>query len=219
MYLRDSLQNWEVDDSLPIGFEILLPALLSMLESENIHFVFPGRHKLENLNARKMTRFDLEVLYRTPTTFLHSLEAFIGRLDFDKLTSHKTCGSMMASPSSTAAYLMHTSVWDSEAELYLRKALREGSGNGNGGVPGVFPIPVFEVSWVSRSMCGPKKLLYNPSDSRLSFCPLSFKPGIPVKRWEKRTSIRLLSIFRTISNVSTVFWVLVGLYRGLYALC
>ena len=156
MYLQESLQHWDVDQSLQVGFEILVPALLSMLESENIHFVFSGRKQLESLNARKLARFDPDVLYRAPTTFLHSLEAFIDRIDFDRLSHYKTCGSMMASPASTAAYLMRSSTWDSEAELYLRKALHEGSGNSVGGVPSVFPMPIFEVSWVRYSMHGPE---------------------------------------------------------------
>ena len=161
MYLRESLQHWDVDQCLDIGFEILVPALLSMLESENIHFVFLGRQQLERLNARKLARFDPDVLYRAPTTFLHHLEAFIDRIDFGRLSHHKICGSMMASPASTAAYLMHSSTWDSEAELYLRKVLREGSGNSVGGVPSIFPIPIFEVSWVRYSMDSPEILCPN----------------------------------------------------------
>ena len=156
MYLSESLQRWDVDDSLHVGFEILIPVLLSMLESENIRFVFPGRHKLEAFNERKLARFDPEELYRTPTTFLHSLEAFIDRVDFDRLSYHKTSGSMMASPASTAAYLMRSSIWDGEAELYLRKAIHEGCGKGIGGVPSVFPMPIFEVSWVRCSIHSPK---------------------------------------------------------------
>ncbi len=155
MYLQESLQHWDVDQCLAIGFEVLVPALLSMLESENTHFVFPGRQQLETLNARKLARLDPDVLYRAPTTFLHSLEAFIGRIDFDRLSHYKIYGSMMTSPASTAAYLMHSSTWDSEAELYLRKALHEGSGNSGDGVPNVFPIPIFEVSWVRCSIHSP----------------------------------------------------------------
>lgn len=157
-YLQVSLQHWVVDESLHIDSEILVEALLSMPESENIHFVFPGRQELEKLNARKMAKFDPEVLYRSPTTFLRSLEAFIDRIDCDRLGYHKACGSMMASPASTAAYMIGSSIWDSEAELYLRKVLREGSGKGTGGVPGVFPIPIFEISWVRCSMHSPKMM-------------------------------------------------------------
>lgn len=157
-YLRESLQHWDVDESLHVGFEILIPALLSLLESENIQFAFTGRERLERLRAKKLSSFDPEMLYRAPSTFLHSLEAFIDQIDFDRLSHHKVYGSMMASPASTAAYLMRSSIWDDEAELYLRKTLREGSGNGTGAVPSVFPMPIFEVSWVRCSMYSPEIL-------------------------------------------------------------
>ena len=157
-YLQESLQQWDVNENLHVGSEVLIPALLAMLESKNIRFDFPGRQRLEKLEARKLARYDPEVLYRTPTTFLYCLEAFIDRIDVDKLSHHKTCGSMMASPAATAAYLMRSSVWDSQAEEYLRKAVREGSGASTGGVPCVFPMPVFESSWVSCSVHTPRLL-------------------------------------------------------------
>jgi hypothetical protein len=53
-------------------------------------------------------------------TILHSIEALIGIVDFDKLPYLKVGGSMMGSPSATAAYLMHCSTWDEGAEAYLR---------------------------------------------------------------------------------------------------
>jgi hypothetical protein len=52
----------------------------------------------------------------------------------------------MGSPSSTAAYLMHASVWDDEAEAYLRKILKYSAGRANGSVPCAWPTSVFEVS-------------------------------------------------------------------------
>ncbi|KAF7904155.1 hypothetical protein EAF00_001489 [Botryotinia globosa] len=71
-----------------------------------------------------MAKFHPEVLYRpTKTTLLHSLEAFIGKIDFDRIVHHKIHGHFMASPSSTAAYLMNCSVWDQETEVYLRSAI------------------------------------------------------------------------------------------------
>lgn len=58
----------------------------------------------------------------------------------------------MASPASTAAYLMNATPWDEEAEMYLRKAVKDGPGKGNGAVPSAFPTPIFEISWV-RPTC------------------------------------------------------------------
>ncbi|KAL9062537.1 MAG: hypothetical protein Q9161_009791 [Pseudevernia consocians] len=59
---------------------------------------------------------------------------------------------MMGSPASTAAYLMNTSQWDTGAETYLRKVIHEGQGRGSGGVPSVFPMPVFETTWVLSTL-------------------------------------------------------------------
>lgn len=147
-YVQESLHHWAIDESLQVGFEILVPALLSMLQKEDIHFEFPGKQKLDSLNASKLATFNPEMLYNKSATSLHSLEAFIGRVDFDRLGCYKTLGSMMASPASTAAFLMQSSVWDIDAESYLRNVIYNGSGKGNGGVPCVFPMPIFEITWV-----------------------------------------------------------------------
>ena len=147
-YLEEKLPCWDVDSDIHVGFEILVPALLAMLEKENISFSFSGRRVLERLKAAKLAHFDVQMLYSGQTTLLHSLEAFVGEIDFDVLEHCKTFGSMMGSPASTAAYLMNSSRWDSEAEKYLRKVIDKGQGMGKGGVPSVFPMPVFEATWV-----------------------------------------------------------------------
>lgn len=59
---------------------------------------------------------------------------------------------MMASPSSTAAYLMYTSEWDNEAEDYLRHVIKDGPGRGTGAVPSAFPSTYFEYSWVMSTL-------------------------------------------------------------------
>ena len=150
--LEDKLHRWDVESGVNVGFEILIPAMLAMLETEDIIFRFPGQACLQVIRERKMANFDPRILYDAPTTFLHSLEAFIGSIDFDRLCQYKTLGSMMCSPASTAVYLMHTSRWDAEAESYLHRVISEGYGKGGGGVPSVFPMPVFEITWV-RSYC------------------------------------------------------------------
>lgn len=150
-YLQRKLQQWDEGASIPIGFEILVPALLSMLEQEQLVFHFPQKQVLMKLNAKKTKHFDPSMLYgNQKTTLLHSLEAFIGKIDFDRVQHQKTNGGMMFSPSSTAAYLMNCSTWDVEAEMYIRSAIQDGSGHGNGGVAGAYPTNFFEVTWVSN---------------------------------------------------------------------
>lgn len=151
--LRVQLENW--DDVLQtnhIGIELVAPALLEYLEQEDpsLKFQFPAQAALQEMNAGKMARFKPEHLYQAKVaTAAHSLEAFIGKIDFDRVSGHLWRGSMMASPSSTAVYLMHSSVWDDEAEGFLKHVLTAGAGHGDGGMPGTFPTSYFEYSWVS----------------------------------------------------------------------
>jgi hypothetical protein len=147
--LEGSLQTLVIDGSLPVGFEIVVPALLAMLEDEGVHVAFPAKRPLLAIGKIKMEAFTPDSLYNTTeTTLFHSLEALVGKIDFDRLRHRKVFGSMMASPASTAAYLMNVSSWDQEAEFYLWRVILEGSGKGNGSVPSVFPTPIFETSWV-----------------------------------------------------------------------
>ena len=149
-FLQAELQEWDVQATENVGFEYLLPALLDLLEQDGISFNFPGRQSLMAINKQKLAKFDPRMLYSTSkSTPIHSLEAFIGKIDFDKVRHQKDFGSMLASPSSTAAYLMHCSQWDDEAEAYLRVCLAFGEGKGNGAVPCAFPITIFELTWVT----------------------------------------------------------------------
>lgn len=149
--LASLLESWDIGSTIHVGFEILVPALLEYLEDEGIRFEFPGREQLFAVNAKKLAKFKPEYLYmKIQTTALHSLEAFIGKLDFNKVAHHKVRGSLMCSPSSTAAYLMNIATWDDDSEAYLRHTLSHGAGKGSGGMPSAFPSPIFELTWVWR---------------------------------------------------------------------
>lgn len=149
--LRLQLNAWSVSTTLSVGFEIIMPAMLRLLENEGITFDFEGRVLLETISASKLANFSPELLYRTRgTTAIHSLEAFIGMIDFDQVSHHKVNGSMMGSPSSTAAYLLNASRWDEDCETYLRHVIVYGAGKGGGGVPSAYPSTHFEYSWVSN---------------------------------------------------------------------
>lgn len=158
--ITGQLQAWDVESTMHVGFEYLIPALLTMLEADDIQFKFAGRDRLMAINHKKMSRFQPAMLYgQQKITALHSLEAFIGLIDFDRIQHHKTFGSMMASPSSTAAYLMSASEWDLESEAYLRHVVKFGHGKSSGGIPSAFPSNYFETTWVchatrmSRRIC------------------------------------------------------------------
>ncbi|EXM20358.1 hypothetical protein FOTG_11724 [Fusarium oxysporum f. sp. vasinfectum 25433] len=115
-------------------------------------FEFSCRDILDRMHEEKLGHFDLEKVYCKPSSVLHSLEAFLGKIDFDRLSHHLYRGSMMASPSSTAAYLIGATKWDDEAEDYLRHVMRNGAGHGDGGISGTFPTTHFECSWILATL-------------------------------------------------------------------
>lgn len=148
--LQILLDGWDVDATTHVGFEFLVPTMLQLLADEGMAFDFPGREALMVQNRTKLAKFKVEYLYsKHKTTAIHSLEAFLPTLDYNKVRHHKDFGAMMASPSSTAAYLMKSTPWDNEAEAYLHDVLRLGAGQGSGGIPSAFPSTYFEVTWVS----------------------------------------------------------------------
>lgn len=147
--LSHQLQSWDVPNTVHVGFEIILPTILRLLEKKGLRFEFVGWADLTALNALKLSKFKPQYLYSSQKfTALHSLESFIDIVDFDKVSHHKESGAFMASPSSTAAYLMHASSWDNECEEYLRTVVQNGSRQGNGGVPSAYPSTYFEITWV-----------------------------------------------------------------------
>ncbi|KAF2800648.1 Ent-kaurene synthase [Melanomma pulvis-pyrius CBS 109.77] len=152
-FLQNALEHWDVGSCMHVGFEILVPALLSMLEAYGIKLQFPSRPALDAVSFQKSRLFKAEMLYGPyQSTTLHSLEAFIGKVDFLRLRHHKVNGSMLGSPSSTAAYLMNISEWDQDAEDYLRDAIQHGGGFGLGGVPSAYPCEIFEFTWVLTTL-------------------------------------------------------------------
>ena len=154
-WLNRRLQKWDVSKTDHVAFELLVPTHLNLLRAEGITFRFPGRERLKWLNAAKLAKFRPELLFDDhPTTLIHSLEAFVGKVDFDKLRHRVEDGSMMYSPAATAAYLTNTSLWDDEAEAYLHAAHDHGTGSGNGAVPSTYPIEVLDISWVLSTLLG-----------------------------------------------------------------
>lgn len=150
--LRSQLAAWDVSTTEHVGFEIIVPAMLELLEKEDssLVFEFDSKRLLMKINNAKLSRFRPEFLYGPRRfTALHSLESFIGKLDFDKVKHHRVHGSMLGSPSSTAAYMMHASEWDDESEEYIRHVIKYAAGRGSGAVPSAFPSTHFEITWVS----------------------------------------------------------------------
>ncbi|KAJ7671648.1 Ent-kaurene synthase [Mycena polygramma] len=152
MYLAAVLKSWDISMVERVGFEVIVPTMLLLLSEHGIDFSFPQRSQLMELNSAKLSKISPQMIYQHRTPILHSLEGLIGHLDFDKVGHQKRNGSFMASPSSTAAYLMHASVWDDDCEAYLREVLAQCEINGKGSVPCAWPTTFFELSWIVSNL-------------------------------------------------------------------
>ncbi|KAI1359805.1 Copalyl diphosphate synthase [Xylaria arbuscula] len=153
--LRSQLAAWDASTTEHVGFEIIVPAMLDQLQKEDpsLVFEFGSKKLLMKINNAKMSRFRPEFLYGPRRfTALHSLESFIGILDFDKVKHHRVHGSMLGSPSSTAAYMMHSSEWDDESEEFIRHVIKYAAGRGSGAVPSAFPSTHFEITWILSTL-------------------------------------------------------------------
>ncbi|KAL8823523.1 MAG: hypothetical protein Q9191_005776 [Dirinaria sp. TL-2023a] len=152
LYMSESLRGpWRLS-GYSVGFEILVPALLELLETEGAVFAFPGKRELFLRRDSRLSRVLVgQQLDKVPSTLLHSVEALYGdmRFSFDTLRDCLVNGSLMGSPSATAAFLMRCKEWDGSAEAYLRLTLSNGAGNGSGEVPSAYPSTNFELIWVA----------------------------------------------------------------------
>ncbi|KAI2628670.1 hypothetical protein GGR54DRAFT_357025 [Hypoxylon sp. NC1633] len=147
--LRRLLNGWDIESTDQVGQEILVISLLHLLEKEGVYMNFPQLSALSKTRNAKLCNLTTARMYANPSTLYHSLEAFIGHIDFDNIRRWREAnGSMMGSPASTAAYLMYSSTWDDEAEAYLRNVLHRGNGISGASVPCAWPTTIFEVSWV-----------------------------------------------------------------------
>ncbi|KAI1330892.1 hypothetical protein F5Y16DRAFT_395857 [Xylariaceae sp. FL0255] len=148
--LKQLLSSWDIYSTDQVGFELLVITHLELLEQHDVCIKLPHIDILHEMRKAKLAKIPLPMIYRSPSTLHHSLEAFIGHIDFDRIRPLQDAnGSMMGSPASTAAYLMNSSDWDDKAETYLRNVVtRNEHGYSQGGVPSAWPTPLFELSWI-----------------------------------------------------------------------
>ncbi|KAI0456306.1 Ent-kaurene synthase [Xylaria acuta] len=149
--LQQMLDGWDISVYDQERFGILVVNHLSLLHNAGLNFEFSQLGSLKAIRDTKLAKLLRDEIHQVPSSSYGSLEAFIGHIDFDRVCHWlDENGSIMGSPASTAAYLMHASVWDDAAELYLRDALNHGLMDGS--VPCAWPTTIFEVSWAATAL-------------------------------------------------------------------
>lgn len=152
-FLETKFSKCDVESTITVTLQPFFSRLLQMLEQEGIYFSFPGKEVLVHERGRKTPNQNIAALYSNiGTTAIHNLESQVGEVDFDRVSQHTICGSMMASPAATAAYLMGSTSWDNEAEAYLHHIVSVGGRKSAGGVPSKFPTTIFEVTRVLSTL-------------------------------------------------------------------
>lgn len=151
----------------PIGFELLLPALLSRLEPFGLKL--PPQlwsDELKQITARKMALIGkLEIDYTRPRTWWFSMETLpderLVEIDERILDQY---GSIATSTATTAAYLRALRQHgrdSSQAAAFINHVLHLG----NGGVGFCWPVEVFELVWVLDSF---RRAGFAPTDREIA---------------------------------------------------
>ncbi|KAJ2993278.1 hypothetical protein NUW58_g1887 [Xylaria curta] len=134
--LSEMLDSVNVETADQVGFEILVVQHIALLQDEGVPLEARKLEGLRKIQREKLAKLPPQSVYNAPSTLYHSLEALIGHIDFDQVSRwREPNGSMMGSPSSTAAYLIYATSWDEAAETYLKNVLKHGSGKAPGSLP------------------------------------------------------------------------------------
>jgi halimadienyl-diphosphate synthase len=148
-----------------IGFEFVLPSLLSQARTLGVNLPYEDFGWVEGLYQRKMSGIPAEAFDRV-TTLVHSLETFGDRWPDSALPGLRAPdGCYGCSPAATAA--VHA-MWPTPATFaYLQTALQA---TGEGAAPVVFPFRTFDDAWTFHAfaMAGVAPELLRPHVARLA---------------------------------------------------
>ncbi|PTU16986.1 hypothetical protein P175DRAFT_0447141 [Aspergillus ochraceoroseus IBT 24754] len=152
VYAQQTLERWNVSQTSHFEFQLLIPTTLGLLSSEGVVFDFPGKTLLYDLHKLALA-MDVEWLYTEKNEVpLFSIEGWLAKLDFTRLTHQVSTEGIGASPASTAAYLIYGPEWSTECEEYLQNCIQHAAGSDRGGVPGIWPLTLFEPCWVLTTL-------------------------------------------------------------------
>lgn len=142
-YLRGHATDWRGATGEPIGFEVVAPYLVEQARSAGL-LSLDGLSDLVALRADKLARVPPGALTLQPTALLYSLEVLGELASPSELAVFAAAnGSMANNPAATAA--LWSATGEATALAYLHDAARS---TGDGGMPEIYPISVFEPSWV-----------------------------------------------------------------------
>lgn len=151
-YINLNLRNLIRDHHDTIGFELLLPSLVSTSEKLGIRFSRSNQKVIERyreLANKKLKKIPLETLYSIKSNISHSIE-FLEGYDVDlnriSICQQLANGSFGNSPAATSFIVTHTK--NSKAEDYLRSLLQKF----HTFVPSIYPFEIFEKAWILDSL-------------------------------------------------------------------
>lgn len=174
-YLRDHATDWHNAVGEPIGFEVVACHLVAQARSAGLMST-DSLDELLRLRDDKLSRIPADGLATKPTGLLYSLEAlgeFTSMADMAKFTSAN--GSMANNPPATGA------LWEATGNpaslAYLHEAERS---TGDGGMPEIYPISVFEPAWVIYMLGRAGLVPVNVHDQVARLAALPGEGGKPV---------------------------------------
>lgn len=141
-YIWENIKKVREEPRL-IGSELLVPSLMEQAESLGLNLPYHITIYQKEYDA-KLKKVDESLWYSPLTTLSFSLEFLGDKVDVTQLAAVQLPnGSVATSPAATAFFLTHQK--DAKAVKYLKEIL---SVTGDGSVMTVYPIEVFESSWV-----------------------------------------------------------------------
>jgi halimadienyl-diphosphate synthase len=142
-YLRGHATDWQGAIGEPIGFEVVAPYLVEQVDAAGL-LTLGGLGELAALRDDKLARIPPGALTSGPTPLLYSLEVLGALAPPREVAAFAAVnGSMANNPAATAA--LWSATGDPAALDYLHSAARS---TGDGGMPEIYPISVFEPGWV-----------------------------------------------------------------------
>jgi halimadienyl-diphosphate synthase len=126
-----------------VGFELIFPTLVEEACARGFTLPLRAFEQVMKIRDDKIKRAPLELVYSLRTPLLFSAEFLGATVDIKRLsTLLDDEGSLGASPSASAYYLIHNPEGDA-TRGYLRRVVE----HGEGGAAAVDPIDVFEPAW------------------------------------------------------------------------